>query len=112
MDRRTRNAERGQGIVEYVLIAIVVGLIALFAVSRFGGSTSRRYDCAGKTAATAQDRRWRESRAAALRPTPGACTATAGSSPRATATARRSGARRTGVAPTTAASSSLLPHAM
>jgi len=54
MDRRARNAERGQGMVEYVLIAIVVGAIALFAVSRFGGSTSRRYDCAGKTANTAK----------------------------------------------------------
>ena len=45
MDRRARNTERGQGMVEYVLMAIVVGLIALFAVSRFGGGVSRRYDC-------------------------------------------------------------------
>ena len=41
-------------LLEYVLIAIVAGLVVLFMMSRFGGGVSRRYDCSSKTAATTQ----------------------------------------------------------
>lgn len=49
-----RAGGRGQGVVEYVLVALVIGLIALFAVSRFGEGTSSRYDCSSKTPGTAK----------------------------------------------------------
>jgi Flp pilus assembly pilin Flp len=54
MLRHGRSAERGQGMLEYILIAIVVGLIVIFARSRFGGGVSRRYDCSNKTLETAK----------------------------------------------------------
>ena len=40
--------------LEYCLIAVVVGLVVLFAMSRFGGTVSRRYDCSDKTLETAK----------------------------------------------------------
>src|SRR6185503_12562242 len=54
MDSRQRRNERGQGLLEYVLIAIVAGLVVLFAISRLGGGVSGRYDCSSKTAASAR----------------------------------------------------------
>ena len=54
MHGHTRNAERGQGMLEYCLVAVVVGLIVLFAMSRLGGADSRRYDCSNKTLETAK----------------------------------------------------------
>ena len=41
--------EKGQGIMEYVLIAIVIGLIVLFTAARFGGSIRERFTKAGDT---------------------------------------------------------------
>src|SRR5438874_1523664 len=52
---KTMRSEKGQGMMEYVLIAIVVGLIAvvigagiLFVLSRFGGSVGGRWNEASK----------------------------------------------------------------
>ena len=41
--------EKGQGIMEYVLIAIVIGLIVLFTAARFGSSIRDRFTKAGET---------------------------------------------------------------
>jgi Flp pilus assembly pilin Flp len=54
MHSRRRGKERGRGLLEYVLIAIVAGLVVLFAISRLGGGVSSRYDCSSKTTETAR----------------------------------------------------------
>ena len=38
-----RNARRGQGLVEYILIVASVGLISLVAVSMFGSKVAQQY---------------------------------------------------------------------
>lgn len=40
--------------LEYVLIAIVIGLIVLFTITRFGGALSNRYNCASGTVDSAK----------------------------------------------------------
>jgi hypothetical protein len=54
MHGHTRNAERWKGMLEYYLVAVVVGLIVLFAMSRLGGADSRRYDCSNRALETAK----------------------------------------------------------
>jgi hypothetical protein len=49
-----RIREDGQGLLEYILGAIVIGLAVLFLLTRFGGSVSKRYDCASETVASAR----------------------------------------------------------
>ena len=43
-----RNQD-GQGMMEYVLIAIVVGLIVLFIAAKFGGTLTNRFSAAKST---------------------------------------------------------------
>src|SRR5262245_4513462 len=54
VNHATGNRESGQGTLEYVLAAIVIGLIVLFIVARFGGATSGRYNCASGTVDSAK----------------------------------------------------------
>lgn len=46
---KTLRNEKGQGMMEYVLIAIVVGLIVLFIAAKFGGSLTNRFSAAKDT---------------------------------------------------------------
>lgn len=41
--RKTLRNEKGQGMMEYALIAIVIGLIVLFIAAKFGGGLSNRF---------------------------------------------------------------------
>jgi Flp pilus assembly pilin Flp len=45
----TMRSEKGQGMMEYVLIAIVVGLIVLFIAAKFGGTLTNRFTAAKST---------------------------------------------------------------
>src|SRR6516165_4511000 len=54
VNHATGNRESGQGTLEYVLAAIVIGLIVLFIVARFGGAISGRYNCASGTVDSAK----------------------------------------------------------
>jgi Flp pilus assembly pilin Flp len=47
--RRTLRDEKGQGMMEYALIAIVVGLIVLFIAAKFGGTLSNRFKAMSNT---------------------------------------------------------------
>ena len=47
--KKTLRSESGQGMMEYVLIAIVVGLIVLFFAAKFGGSLTNRFGAATNT---------------------------------------------------------------
>jgi Flp pilus assembly pilin Flp len=46
---KTLRSQKGQGMMEYVLIAIVVGLIVLFIAAKFGGSLTNRFSAAKDT---------------------------------------------------------------
>jgi Flp pilus assembly pilin Flp len=46
---KTMRSEKGQGMMEYVLIAIVVGLIVLFIAAKFGGTLTNRFSAAKST---------------------------------------------------------------
>ena len=46
---RAMRDEKGQAMMEYVLIAIVIGLIVLFIAAKFGGSISKRFTAAQTT---------------------------------------------------------------
>jgi Flp pilus assembly pilin Flp len=41
--------QKGQGMMEYVLIAIVIGLIVLFVAAKFGGSLRKRFEASKTT---------------------------------------------------------------
>jgi len=43
---KTLRNQKGQGMMEYVLIAIVVGLIVLFIAAKFGGTLTNRFGAA------------------------------------------------------------------
>jgi Flp pilus assembly pilin Flp len=49
---KTMHSEKGQGMMEYVLIAIVVGLIVLFIAAKFGGTLTNRFKAASSTVDT------------------------------------------------------------
>jgi Flp pilus assembly pilin Flp len=46
---KTLRNQKGQGMMEYVLIAIVVGLIVLFIAAKFGGTLTNRFSAAKGT---------------------------------------------------------------
>lgn len=46
---KTIRKQDGQGMMEYVLIAIVVGLIVLFMAAKFGGTLTNRFSAAKTT---------------------------------------------------------------
>ena len=46
---KTLRNQKGQGMMEYVLIAIVVGLIVLFIAAKFGGTLTKRFSAAKST---------------------------------------------------------------
>jgi Flp pilus assembly pilin Flp len=46
---RTLRNQKGQGMMEYVLIAIVIGLIVLFVAAKFGGSLRTRFSASKDT---------------------------------------------------------------
>jgi Flp pilus assembly pilin Flp len=46
---KTLHNQKGQGMMEYVLIAIVVGLIVLFIAAKFGGTLTNRFSAAKST---------------------------------------------------------------
>jgi hypothetical protein len=50
MNRQAHRRDGGQGVLEYFLIVVLIALVVLFALRRFGGTVSRRYDCARMTA--------------------------------------------------------------
>jgi Flp pilus assembly pilin Flp len=50
----TMRSEKGQGMMEYVLIAIVVGLIVLFIAAKFGGALTNRFSAAKDTVDSTQ----------------------------------------------------------
>jgi Flp pilus assembly pilin Flp len=41
--RKTLRDQKGQGMMEYALIAIVIGLIVLFIAAKFGSGLSNRF---------------------------------------------------------------------
>jgi Flp pilus assembly pilin Flp len=45
---RTLRQERGQGMTEYIIIAILVALVVMFTVNRFGGAIKDRFFAAEK----------------------------------------------------------------
>ncbi len=47
--RRTLRDEKGQGMMEYALIAIVIGLIVLFIAAKFGKGLSNRFSAMTQT---------------------------------------------------------------
>jgi len=46
------ECESGQGVLEYLIIVILIGLTVLFALRRFGVAAFGRYDCARGTIGT------------------------------------------------------------
>ena len=53
LTKSLRN-QKGQGMMEYVLIAIVIGLIVLFVAAKFGGSLRSRFSAAKDTVDSTQ----------------------------------------------------------
>jgi hypothetical protein len=47
--RAPTHRESGQGMLEYIILVVLIGLIVLFAISRFGRNVFSRYDCARDT---------------------------------------------------------------
>lgn len=46
---RTLQNEKGQGMTEYIIIAILVALVVLFTVNRFGGALRNKFTQATNT---------------------------------------------------------------
>ena len=45
---RIARDQRGQGMTEYIIIAILVALVVMFTVNRFGGAIKGRFSAAEK----------------------------------------------------------------
>jgi hypothetical protein len=46
MNRQAHRRDAGQGVLEFFLIVVLIAVVVLFALRRFGGTASRWYDCA------------------------------------------------------------------
>jgi Flp pilus assembly pilin Flp len=51
---RTLRNDRGQGMTEYIIIAILVALVVLFTVNRFGGALRNKFTQATNTTQSIQ----------------------------------------------------------
>jgi len=51
---RLLRSQKGQGMTEYLIIAILVALVVLFSINRFGGALRRRFGQATATVGSVQ----------------------------------------------------------